>query len=354
MGFAKPTPQTWAHYAEWLAQGFHGEMHYLAQQAPARHDPNAVLAGARSAIIVAKRYRTVAPADPSSTDGVISCYAWGDDYHQLMQKPLRQAADWLRETAGCEARACVDTAPVLERDLAAQAGLGWFGKHANLLSRELGNWFFLGVILTTLPLQPDPPVSEHCGSCTRCLDCCPTNAFVGPRVLDARRCISYLTIELKGPIPHELRPLMGNRIFGCDDCLAVCPWNRFAQPVDAAEMMPRAGLNPASLVELLQLNEEGFRQRFRKSPVKRAKRRGLLRNVAVALGNSGEPVVLPALRTALHDEEPLIRGHAAWAIGQLGQEAGREALAQRRTQEEDPWVREEIGAAVARLERYGL
>ncbi|MBZ0255978.1 tRNA epoxyqueuosine(34) reductase QueG, partial [bacterium] len=280
VGVAPPSPNTLQHYRDWLANGFHGEMNYMASREPLRSDPALLLENLNSVIVVAKQYRTVEfGVNHNKPTGAIARYAWGDDYHDVLRPALNQMAQWIehKSSGAQQARAFIDSGPVLERDYAAQAGVGWFGKHTNILSREMGNWFFLGVVLTSLKLEFDAPVKAHCGSCTSCLQSCPTQAFVSPYSLDARRCISYLTIELKGPIPRDLRPLMGNRIFGCDDCLQACPWNRFAQPVNDAEFQPRHGLNPVDLIELMQLDEESFRQRFKRSPILRAKRRGLLR-----------------------------------------------------------------------------
>jgi epoxyqueuosine reductase len=245
-------------------------------------------------------------------------------------------------------RAYVDTGPLLERDLARRAGLGWFGKNTMLLHPRIGSYFFLGALMLDLPLRPDPPFTgDHCGTCTRCLDACPTGAFVGPRVLDARRCISYLTIELRGPIPRELRPLVGDWIFGCDICQEVCPWNRKAPVSLEPAFRPRAGFETPELIPMLQMTQEEFSARFKGSPIKRAKRRGLLRNVAVALGNAGDRAAIPALVVALRDPEPLVRGHAAWALGRLGGAAALSALRATREGEDDPFVIEELEMAVA-------
>ncbi|MDP8245367.1 MAG: tRNA epoxyqueuosine(34) reductase QueG [Candidatus Hinthialibacter antarcticus] len=345
VGVAPPSPNTLHHYREWLANNFHGEMEYMASREPLRSAPNQLLENIQSVIVVAKRYKTVEfNALNKTPSGIIARYAWGDDYHDVLRPKLNELSDWLQhETNGVnQARAFVDSGPVLERDYAAQAGIGWFGKHTNILSREMGNWFFLGVVLTTLKLDFDAPVKAHCGTCTSCLDRCPTNAFVSPYSLDARRCISYLTIELKGPIPRDLRPLMGNRIFGCDDCLQACPWNRFAQPVDVSEFHPRLGLNPADLIELMKLDDATFRQRFKGSPILRTKRRGLLRNIAVALGNSGDARAIPALANALSDPEPLIRSHAAWALGRLGGKNAIQAIQSHQQKESDKYVLDEL------------
>ncbi len=361
VGIAPARPAaTVAQYRRWLEKGFHGEMAYLAraEAISKREDMARVQLGIRSVVTVAANYHTVplpagASGDPSR--GIVATYAWGEDYHDLLLARLRQLASSLPAAvpAGDEAmfgyRAYVDTGPILERELAARAGLGFVGKNCNLIHPRLGSWLLLGELLLTVDLpQPEqPPARGTCGRCSRCLEACPTGALVAPYVLDARRCISYLSIELKGPIPRELRPLMGNRIFGCDICQEVCPWNRrFARPT--AEPAFQAGpeaMAPA-LLDLMALDDEGFRQRFRGSPVKRAKRRGLLRNVAVALGNWGDAAAVPGLVRALGEAEPLIRGHAAWALGRVDSEEGRQALEQAGQEEGNDWVREEIGLAL--------
>jgi epoxyqueuosine reductase len=249
--------------------------------------------------------------------GKFARYAWGDDYHELIERRLKELDGWLAEHGGTQ-KCYVDTGPVLERDQGALAGVGWHGKSTMLISRELGTWFFLAEILTTLDLPADEPARDRCGSCTRCITACPTGAIDMPHHLDARRCISYLTIELKGAIPEELRPLIGDRIYGCDDCLDACPWNRFAQASRETAFAAREGTR-MTLVELLGLSEEEFRRVFRKSPVKRIKRRGLLRNVCVALGNVGGPADVPALERASRDQEPLVREHAEWALRRIAE-----------------------------------
>jgi epoxyqueuosine reductase len=361
VGIAPARPAaTVTQYRRWLEKGFHGEMAYLAraEAVAKRKDLALVQPGVRSVVTVAANYHTVplpAEARDDPSRGIIASYAWGDDYHDLLLTRLRELASSLPADARAEAetrpgyRAYVDTGPILERELAARAGLGFVGKNTNLIHPRLGSWLFLGELFLTaeLPQVEQPPAQGTCGHCTRCLDACPTGALVAPYILDARRCISYLTIELKGPIPRELRPLMGNRIFGCDICQEVCPWNRrFARPTAKPAFQPRPDAIAPTLLDLMALDDRGFRQRFRGSPVNRAKRRGLLRNVAIALGNWGNPASLPALVRAQDDAEPLIRGHAAWALGRVDSVQARQALEKAGQQEGDDWVREEIQLAL--------
>jgi epoxyqueuosine reductase len=328
-------------YVQWLAEGQAGEMLYLHRQEPKRGDLSLVLPGVRSVVCVAFNYSPengppapilgsntesrcspLAPAPQnwgggaSPLTGPVARYARFDDYHETLWERLNSLLAFIQsQVPTANGKVYCDTGPITERDLAMRAGLGWIGKHTNLISRHLGNWFFLGEILLDIALPPDPPETTHCGTCTRCLPACPTGAITAPYQLDARRCISYLTIELKGSIPLELRPLIGNRIYGCDDCLAVCPWNKFAVRATDPAVAPRADLTTPDLLDLLALDEAGFRAKFQHSPIKRTKRRGLLRNVCVALGNLGDPSALPGLRyAAAHDPEPLIREHAAWAV----------------------------------------
>jgi epoxyqueuosine reductase len=282
------------------------------------------------------------------TRGAISVYAQGDDYHELIRPRLKSLGRWLVENAGGDIKVFVDTAPVMEKPLAEAAGLGWQGKHTNLVSREHGSWLFLGAIFTTLELPPDRPVDDHCGTCRACLDICPTGAFPAPYRLDARRCISYLTIEHKGPIPRELRPLVGNRIYGCDDCLAVCPWNKFARAGREAKLAARAALRAPQLSELARLDDAGFRALFTKSAVKRIGRARFLRNVLIAIGNSGDPTLASEAERLLADASPLVRGAAVWALGRL--DRGRLAVRakERRAAESDPHVVDEWGAVLDR------
>ncbi len=324
-------PDSAEHLKRWLERGWHGEMGYLARNAHKRVDPSQVLPGAKSIITLAASYhdpeREPAPSgsfSPARSSGIVARYAEYLDYHDVLAPRLKLLCDFTIQIgpAGTRSLWYVDTGPILERDLAQRAGLGFVGKHTNLISRHLGNWFFLAEIITTVELEPDVPENNRCGSCTRCISACPTGAITAPFQLDARRCISYLTIELMGPIPVELRPAIGNRIYGCDDCLAACPWNRFARSADLMRPHARADLRSPQLIELLSLDDPGFKQRFAGTPMLRTKRRGLLRNVCVALGNIGDATALPHLHTAAADPEPLIAEHARWAITQIETRCG--------------------------------
>lgn len=307
-------------FREWLRAGAQGEMGYMQRGEEKRCDPQKVLPGARFIIVLALNYFQGDEPRQSSgrggTTGRIGRYAWGDDYHEVIATKLKKIDDFLRGFGG-QQKCYVDTGPILERDHAAQAGLGWHGKNTMLIHERFGTWFFIAEILTTLDLPPDKPVADRCGTCERCITACPTGAITAPHRLDARRCISYLTIELKGSIPIALRPLLGNRIFGCDDCLDVCPWNRFAQASHKTAFSARLATAGMSLREYLHLTDAEFRAIFKNSPIKRIKRRGFLRNVCVALGNVGDVSDLPALECAATDPEPLIAEHAAWAIDQI-------------------------------------
>ena len=308
-------------FREWLRQGAHGEMSYMQRGEEKRCDPEKVLPGVRSIVVLALNYfqgkePTRLRTAPARQQAKIARYAWGDDYHDVIANKLHKIDEFLRSFGG-QQRCYVDTGPVLERDHAAQAGIGWHGKSTMLIDQRLGTWFFLAETLTTLDLPPDEPVPNRCGTCDRCITACPTGAITGPHQLDARRCISYLTIELKGAIPLELRPLIGDRIFGCDDCLDACPWNRFAQESRESAFSARRSTTGMSLREYLELNDDQFRRLFKNSPIKRIKRRGFLRNVCVALGNVGDPSDLPALERAAADSEPLIAEHATWAMNQI-------------------------------------
>jgi epoxyqueuosine reductase len=306
-------PQSAGQFQNWLAENKNGEMSWLERNSEKRVEPRKVLSGAKSVICLAASYEM-----KNQKSGSVARYARFDDYHDVLGERLKLLAEFVNELAG-ETRSLwyVDTGPLLERDLAQRAGLGFVGKHTNLISRKLGNWIFLSEIITTLGLEPDAPEKNHCGKCSRCISACPTNAITAPFQLDARRCISYLTIELKGSIPIEFRKAIGHRIYGCDDCLAVCPWNRFAREGKLMKSHERKDLHQPDLIRLLSLDEKQFKSRFAGSPILRTKRRGFLRNVCVALGNTGDASALPALEKSAHDSEPLIAEHARWAISEI-------------------------------------
>jgi epoxyqueuosine reductase len=360
-------------YIQWIEEGNHGEMAYLGrpESVDRRRDLRKTMEDVRSVIVVCQDYYQPdspgIPTDPAR--GVVSRYARGVDYHELVKDRLHELLSWLRREVrsrklGGEVRGFpyVDTGPILERELGARAGVGWFGKNTMLLRPKRGSYFFLGILLTDLELPVDLPfLTEHCGTCQACIDACPTQALLGrdasgAPVMDARRCISYLTIELKGPIPRELRPAIGNRIFGCDICQEVCPWNqKFAELSPDTSYRGRPDTDGPALLELMGLTDDDFASRFSGSPIKRAKRRGFLRNVALALGNWGSRDAVPALTRALDDPEPLVRGHAAWALGRILDQVGipgdggfevAEALLFRLHVEDDSWVEEELEEAL--------
>jgi len=348
-------------YQAWVAAGMHGEMTWMAEESRVerRKQPDSMLDNGRTVITVGMRH-TPPPYSMESVEseeqgrGIIAAYAHGDDYHEVMKKRLKILARDLDEVLGKHVqRVYVDTAPVLEHALAENAGLGWQGKHSLTINKDLGSWVMLGEVFTTAEIEPDKPASNHCGTCMACMDICPTKAIVAPYVVDARLCISYLTIEFDGFIPRKLRPLMGNHIFGCDDCQLVCPWNRHAVTPDPDLLAPREENLLPELTGLLQLDTEAFRQRFRKSPVRRTGRGGLLRNVCIAMGNSGDTGFVPALAGALTDTEALIRGHAAWALGQLASRANYRqigaALEQTKQHENDMNVLEEIELSIENI-----
>ncbi|MDP1882035.1 MAG: tRNA epoxyqueuosine(34) reductase QueG [Bradyrhizobium sp.] len=314
------------HFRDFIDAGLHGDMEWLADRPERRADPRGLWADVRSVIMLGVNYgpdQNPLGILAQRTRGAISVYAQGDDYHDLIKKRLKALARWLVAASGCEVKVFVDTAAVMEKPLAQAAGLGWQGKHTNLVSREFGSWLFLGAIFTTLELPHDSADVDHCGSCQACLDVCPTSAFPAPYKLDARRCISYLTIENKGPIPHEFRKAIGNRIYGCDDCLAVCPWNKFAQAGRETKLAAREELRAPALADLARLDDAAFRARFTKSPVKRIGRDRFVRNVLIAIGNSGDAALAAEAERLLDDASPLVRGAAAWALSQL---IGREAF----------------------------
>ncbi len=331
-----------------VAAGHHGGMDWLARDPDRRNSPQGLWPEARSVIVLGTSY---APAgDPLAAladrdRGAISVYAQGSDYHDIIKRRLKALGRWLGETTGLPLKVFVDTAPVMEKPLAQRAGLGWQGKHTNLVSREFGSWLFLGEIFTAATLTPDDPETDHCGTCRNCLDICPTKAFPAPYRLDATRCISYLTIEHKGPIPREFRAAIGNRIYGCDDCLAVCPWNKFAEASRDAAFGPRESLAGPTLAALAALDDTGFRRLFAGSPVKRIGRDRFVRNVLIAIGNSGDPALSPAAASLLNDPAPLVRGMAVWALARLDRALLMQFSA-RATSETDPQVREEWAAAV--------
>ena len=322
-GFARAdaAPEAGERLREWIAAGHHGEMGWIEDRAEQRASPQGLWPEARSVIALAMSY---APAsDPmalasEASRGRISVYAQGADYHKVVKKALKAMGRWLADEAGCQLKVFVDTAPVMEKPLSAAAGIGWQGKHSNLLSREFGNWLFLGVIYTTLDLAPDAPASEHCGSCSRCIRACPTGAIIAPGQVDARKCISYLTIEHAGPIPHEYRAAIGNRIYGCDDCLAVCPWNRFAEQAQAnIAFAPRAELAAPALADLLGLDDASFREMFSGSPIKRIGVKRMTRNCLIAAGNSGDACLRPAVERHATSDDPVVADAARWALERL-------------------------------------
>ena len=359
-------PRTGEHggfFRAWIERGYHGQMAYLARPdtMARRDDPTQTLDRVRSAVVVAHHYDPIdpdgVPHDPARA--VVAGYARGRDYHLELAERLHQLLDWIRaQVPGpVEARPYVDTGPVLERELARRAGLGWFGKNTMLIHPRRGSYFFLGVLLLDLPLEPDAPFSsKHCGTCTRCIEACPTGALLGydeagAPVMDARRCISYLTIELKGPISHELRPAMANRVFGCDICQEVCPFNeRFSGGRRAGPYSARDDLDGPALIgfteRVLAMSGKAYQRAFADSPLSRPGRRGMLRNLCVALGNWGAPQTVPVLMAALDDPQPLVRGHAAWALGRVGSAKAVEALEARRQEETDAYVLEEMRLAL--------
>ncbi|WP_238947120.1 tRNA epoxyqueuosine(34) reductase QueG [Saliniramus fredricksonii] len=325
-------PQAGADLAAWLERGYQADMDWMAETAPRRADPKTLWPEVRSIILLGMNYGP--DCDPledldKRDRATISVYARNRDYHDVIKGRLKELAGFLVARAGGDVKVFVDTAPVMEKPLAEAAGLGWQGKHTVLVSREFGSWLFLGAIFTTAELPPDAPESDHCGSCRRCLDICPTNAFPAPYQLDARRCISYLTIEHKGHIDRDLRPGIGNRIFGCDDCLAVCPWNKFAQDAREAKLRQREDLARLPLAELASLDDTAFRARFAGTPIKRTGRDRFLRNVLIAIGNSGMPALAQPARERLGDDSPLVRAMAIWALSRLLPRADFIALAAR-------------------------
>ena len=352
---AQAAPELRERLEAWLAEGHHGEMTWMAETAARRAAPNALWPEAKSVVMLGMSYGP--ETDPLASlalkdRGTISVYARMRDYHDVVKGKLKELAGFLAARSGEDVKVFVDTAPVMEKPLAQAAGLGWQGKNTILVSREFGSWLFLGSIFTAAELPTDPPEPDHCGSCTRCLDVCPTDAFPAPYRLDARRCIAYLTNEHKGPIAAELRPLMGNRVFGCDDCLAVCPWNKFAQTAREARLAQREEFAAPPLAELARLDDAAFRARFAGTPVKRTGRDRFVRNVLIAIGNSGEPALAAEAVRLLDDESPLVRGMAVWAASRLLPVDGVADLAARyRPLEPDADVRGEWDRALPHAAR---
>ena len=344
---AEETPAI-EHYERWLENGYAGKMDYLERHLPLKRHPRNVLPEVKSIISLGMNYHTIHPPEKQVKDpsrGQISRYAWGSDYHDIIRVKLRRLTKFIEETAEAtlKSRVFVDSGPILERQYAENAGLGWIGKNTNLINWRSGSWYFLSEVLVSIELAYDLlPPRGSCGTCTRCIDECPTDAIIAPNVLDSRLCISYLTIELKGSIPRELRPQMGNLIFGCDICQEVCPWNSKATSTAERGFYPRKQNFVPKLLSLLNMTQAEFSKRFKGSPIKRAKRRGFLRNVAVALGNWGNKSAVPGLKRALNDDEPLVRAHVAWALGQIGGQAAKKALRARLRVETDSQVIKEI------------
>ena len=341
---AAPSAERRRRLEDFLASGFHGDMDWLARRVAERADPTMLWPQARSIVMVAMNY---GPAeDPLAAthrpaNGAVSVYAQGRDYHEVIKPRLKALARWIIENHGGDAKVFVDTAPVMEKPLAESAGIGWRGKHTNLVSRDFGSWLFLGAVFTTAAFASSQTEADHCGACRRCLDACPTDAFPAPYRLDARKCISYLTIEHKGPIPRALRTAIGNRIYGCDDCLAVCPWNKFAEHARDASFHARAELKSPPLEDLAGLDDAAFRARFRGSPAKRTGRNRFIRNVMIAIGNSGDEELAPAALARLDDAAPIVRGAAVWALSQLWRGERFAAEARRRAPDADADVAEE-------------
>jgi epoxyqueuosine reductase len=355
VGFCPAVEPTGFHrFQEWLERGYAGTMDYLPDRAAAYAHPRHVLDGARSLVMLTVDYKTSAPTTPPAGHGRVSRYAWGSgDYHDLIHGWLKQLVNKIKQLSpGCLARGVIDTAPLLERDFAQLAGLGWGGKNTLLLNRKHGSLFFLAAIVTDVELAYDlHRETDHCGTCTACLDACPTDAFPQPYVLDATKCISYLTIELRDEVPVDLRPGIGNWLFGCDVCQDVCPWNTRVEPTSQPEFQPSAAHNPMDLLELLQLDDDAFRARFRRTPMWRTKRRGLLRNAAIVLGNQQFVPAIPALCDALHqDQEALVRASCAWALGQIQTDEARHALSRQISSETNPEVIEACQLALNQFE----
>lgn len=355
VGFAPAAPVPVERLEEWLGRGYQGKMSYLERNLEKRADPRRILEDARSVVSLLLLYHHPDEDPPSgASHGVVSRYARGDDYHELIHEMLAEVIESLQQVdPGCGARAYVDTGPVMEKYWAVQSGMGWLGKHTNVLSRDLGSWFFLAEILLDRHLQYDSPQPDFCGSCTRCIDACPTGAIVEPYVLDSRLCISYLTIELRDDIPVELRSPMGNLIFGCDICQEVCPWNRRAASSKSPRLAARLENRSPDLTRLAKLSPEEFSRRFRKSPVKRTKWSGFMRNVAVAMGNSCAPEMVEDLEGLLHCSEAMVRRHAAWALVEILGERAEQILRHRLERESEPETATVIGELLARIAHPG-
>lgn len=349
--------ETIARYRQWIKNGYAGKMDYLKRHLPLKADVRQLLTEAKSVISLAMNYYTLDPPKAFTDDparGQISRYAWGDDYHDVIRQRLSALVEFIKQTAETElkTRVCVDTAPIIEREYAQKAGIGWIGKNTNLIHWRSGSWYFLAEILINLDLETDMLSPRgSCGTCTRCIEACPTDAIIEPNLLDSRLCISYLTIELKESIPKPLRPKMGNLIFGCDICQEVCPWNSKAVPTDEPAFHPREGNLAPQLLSLIGMTQQEFSRRFKGSPIKRAKRRGFLRNVLVAIGNWGAPRAVPALKDALTDDEPLVRSHAAWALGKIGGDTAKQILQTQLTIETNQEVITEIQDALLETEQ---
>lgn len=336
------------HLKAYLEQGRHGSMDWMARDPERRADPKELWPDAKSVVLLGFNYGPATdPFSGTPDEGRISVYARGDDYHDVLKPRLRLIAQFMADTFHTDVKLFIDTAPVMEKPLAQAGGLGWQGKHTNLVSREFGSWLFIGSIFTTLEIEPDEAETDHCGHCRKCLDACPTDAFTGPYRIDARRCISYLTIEYKEHIPREFRVPIGNRIYGCDDCLAVCPWNKFAKTANEAKFHARAELENPDLRTLAKLDDADFRALFRRSPVKRIKRDRFIRNVLIAIGNSGNPELAGDAERLLQDESPLVRAMAVWALGRLAPQHAAELAARYRTAEPDQVVQDEWRAVSA-------
>ncbi len=340
-------------YRRWLAEGYHGGMSYLARQARKRMDPRLIFPDAGSLLVLGMNYFSGSRRADSPLQGRISRYAWGEDYHGILGKRLESLLQFIRDrNPAADGKCYVDTGPVMEKAWGASTTLGWIGKNTNLISKDRGSWIFLGVVLLNIPLQPDPGGGNFCGTCRSCIDACPTGALLAPYVLDARRCISYLTIECRDIIPRHLRPLIGNRIFGCDDCQEACPWNRFARTTSEENFLPSEERGMRDLIPLAGITDEEFKRRFGKSPLYRATRDGFVRNVLTALGNSGKREAIPVIEKSLRDPSPLVRASALWALGEISHERVRALLPRVKRNENDPVVLEEINQATSPKTAY--